>query len=121
MNVKNSHFQMCIHVIKKLLENTHSGIFDISHATIKKFSNQACFFNCARVLVLVCHYTIFNYTKCTLLFPQTPPIPFLPTPLHPLCRVKGDAEMNQCSALNEPIVPQSRALPGSRHDVEGVR
>lgn len=56
-------------------------------------------------LVLVHYDTIFNYTKHILFYPQT----HTPPPFHSLCRVKGDAEMNQCSAVNEPIVCWSLA------------
>lgn len=58
-----------------------------------------------------------------IIFPTDSPhlLPPVSPQFHPLCRVKGDAEMNQCSALNEPIVLQSLALPDSLHDLEGVR
>lgn len=58
--------------------------------------------------VLVHYDRIFNYTNHILFVPQTPP------PFHSLCRVKGDAEMNQCSAVNEPIVLQSLASLAAR-------
>lgn len=41
--------------------------------------------------------TIFNYTD-TVFFFYNPPL------FHSVHRVKGNSEMNQCSAVNEPIV-----------------
>lgn len=90
--------------IKKLQENTHSGSFN----AVKKHTNQASPFNCTTVLL--CLYIKIQSLitqNAYYIFHMTPPSPH--PPFHSLHRVKGDAEMNQCSAVNEPIVRRSLA------------